>query len=97
MKLSLKFSWQLAIHIINALLVIALLICFWINYSWIDEVQQSIEAKTPELQTIVDTGLYGQVLEKIDAKQKIPAPKTEEIKNIMLPAPTISANTNTVK
>jgi sensor domain CHASE-containing protein len=87
--LKLKFSLNLLPHLILLVAIIIVLVVFWINYLGLKKFEQSLEsssATTPAI--IVDDKLYNQVLEKIDARQKIITPKPEEIKNILPPPST---------
>ena len=95
MKFSIKFSWPLLINIINAVLIIALIASFWLNYSWIQTVQISTETKTAAIPPSIDNKTYEKVLEKIDAKQKIPTPDVGGVRDIMAQPISTNANTNT--
>lgn len=92
MKLNLKFSWALIVYLLSGILVVALLILFWLNYSWVQNIQKSSETTPPTTSVNVDNNLYQNVIDKIDAKQKISIPNIETVRDIM--APPASPNIN---
>ena len=81
----------------TAVLIAGTVVSVWLNYLWLQTVEQSLKTNEPITLTNIDSNLYKQILEKIDAKQKIPVPKVEEIREIMLLTPSPNTNVPTVK